>query len=271
RARRSCSRRTTSRRPSSSATTWPSSTTGRSWPRGRAPSWPPSSGSRASRTPTWSWSGARSSRGPTSRRTSKRRTRRERRADQVLLAPAAGAEPLPEDQAPDRRRAAAGDVPLHLRVRRRARLADRHAARVRLRRVHRPGADHDGLGDQRVLEQLVLDPAAEVPARDRRPAVLARLTAAAAAGVLARRLRARDDGRDAHLHRVLDPDRRAPGERARAAPGAVPRRLLLRPDGRADRGARGAVRRRLVRADVRAAAADLPRGRLLLGVAAARA
>jgi ABC-2 type transport system permease protein len=33
--------------------------------------------------------------------------------------------------------------------------------------------DHDGLGDQRLLEQLVVDPAAEVPALDRRPAVLA--------------------------------------------------------------------------------------------------
>jgi hypothetical protein len=37
-----------------------------------------------------------------------------------------------------------------------------------------PGSDHDGLGDERVLQQLVLDPPAEVPARDRRPALLAR-------------------------------------------------------------------------------------------------
>ena len=106
---------------------------------------------------------------------SKRRTRREPIADPLLLAPAARGQPLPEDQAPDGRRAAAGDLPLHLRLRRRARLAHRQAARVRLRRLHRPRADHDGLGDQRVLEQLVLDPAAEVPARDRRPALLARL------------------------------------------------------------------------------------------------
>ena len=46
----------------------------------------------------------------------------------------------------------------------------------RLRRLRDPGADHDGLGDERVLQQLVLDPAAEVPARDRRPALLPRVT-----------------------------------------------------------------------------------------------
>ncbi len=41
-----------------------------------------------------------------------------------------------------------------------------------------PGPDHDGLGDERVLQQLVVDPAAEVPALDRRPAVLAGVAAA---------------------------------------------------------------------------------------------
>ena len=51
---------------------------GRSSPRARAPSWPRSSGSPASRTPTSSWSGARSSRGRIPAKTSKRRTRRER-------------------------------------------------------------------------------------------------------------------------------------------------------------------------------------------------
>ena len=35
-----------------------------------------------------------------------------------------------------------------------------------------PRADHDGVGDQRLLEQRVVDPAAEVPALDRRPALL---------------------------------------------------------------------------------------------------
>ena len=40
-------------------------------------------------------------------------------------------------------------------------------------------------------QQLVVDPAAEVPARDRRPALLAGLAAGAAARVLARRLPAR--------------------------------------------------------------------------------
>ena len=44
-------------------------------------------------------------------------------------------------------------------------------------------------------QQLVVDPPAEVPARDRRPAVVARLAARAAARVLARRLPARDDRR----------------------------------------------------------------------------
>ena len=48
---------------------------------------------------------------------------RERRADPLLLAAAARGQPLHEDQAPDGRRAAAGDVPLHLRLRRGARLA----------------------------------------------------------------------------------------------------------------------------------------------------
>ena len=51
------------------------------------------------------------------------------------------------------------------RLRRRARLAHRHAARLRLRRLRHPRADHDGLGDERVLQQRVVDPAAEVPAR----------------------------------------------------------------------------------------------------------
>ena len=44
---------------------------------------------------------------------------------------------------------------------------------------------------ERLLQQRLVDPAAEVPALDRRPAVLARLAARAAAGVLARRLPAR--------------------------------------------------------------------------------
>ena len=54
-------------------------------------------------------------------------------------------------------------------------LADPQAPRLRLRRLRDPRPDHDGLGDERVLQQLVLDPPAEVPARDRRPALLARL------------------------------------------------------------------------------------------------
>ena len=48
-------------------------------------------------------------------------------------------------------------------------------------------------------------------------------------------------------------------------PAPVPRRLLLRPARRADRGPRRAVRRRRDRPDLRPAAADLPRRRLLLG------
>ena len=94
---------------------------------------------------------------------------------------AARGQPLHEDQEADDRRAAAGDLPLHLRLRRRARLADRRAARDRLRRLRHPRPDHDGLVDQRLREQLLLDPAAEVPGRDPGPALLARLAAGAAA------------------------------------------------------------------------------------------
>ena len=148
---------------------------------------------RASRTPTWSSSAAASSRAPTWKRSVAMTARQIR----FLVAAAARGQPLHEDQAPDARRAAARDVPLHLGLRRRARLADRQAARRRLRRLHRPRPDHDGLGDERVLQQLVVDPPAEVPARDRRPALLARLAAGAAARLLARRLPARHAGRDA--------------------------------------------------------------------------
>ena len=116
---------------------------------------------------------------------------RERRPDPLPHALAARGQPLHEDQEADDRRAAARDVPLHLRVRRRARLADRQAARDRLRRLRDPRPDHDGLGDQRLLQQLLLDPPAEVPGRDPGPALLAGLAARAAAGLLARRLHAR--------------------------------------------------------------------------------
>ncbi|CAA9514782.1 MAG: ABC-2 type transporter, partial [uncultured Solirubrobacteraceae bacterium] len=192
-------------------------------------------------------------------------------ADPLPLARAARGQPLHQDQAPDRRRAAAGDLPLHLRLRRRARVAHRQAQRDRLRRVRDPGADHDGLGDERVRQQLVVDPPAEVPALDRRPALVAGLAGRAAARVLLRRLPARGARRAAHLRRVLGARGRPGRARARAAAGAVPRRLLLRAARRARRGAGGAVRRRLVRPDLRPAAADLPRRRLLLGVAAPRA
>ena len=129
-----------------------------------------------------------------------------------------------------RRRAAARDVPLHLGVRRRARLADRRAARLRLRRLRHPRPDHDGLGDQRVLEQLVVDPPAEVPARDRRPALLAGLAARAAAGVLARRLPARHDRGAADLQRASSLLVDLPVEHvAGARPVAVPGRASSSP------------------------------------------
>ena len=48
-------------------------------------------------------------------------------------------------------------------------------------------------------------------------------------------------------------------------PASVPGRLLLLPARRADRRSRRAVRRRRLRPDLRPAAADLPRRRLLLG------
>ena len=146
----------------------------------------------ASRTPTSSSSAARSSRAPTSRT----EARMSRAPDPLPRARAPRGQPLLEDQAPDARRAAARDVPLHLRVRRRARLAHRQAARRRLRRLHRPRPDHDGLGDERVLQQLVVDPPAEVPARDRRPALVAGVAGRAAARLLARRLPARHGRRD---------------------------------------------------------------------------
>ena len=61
-------------------------------------------------------------------------------ADPLLHPLAARAQPLHEDQEADDRRAAARDLPLHLGLRRRARLADQHAARVRLRGLRRsPG------------------------------------------------------------------------------------------------------------------------------------
>ena len=104
---------------------------------------------------------------------------------------AARGQPLHEDQAPDAsaRRCWRRSSTSPSSAPRSARAST--AARVRLRRLRHPRADHDGLGDQRLLEQLLVDPAAEVPALDRRPALLARLAAGAAAGVLARRVPAR--------------------------------------------------------------------------------
>ena len=66
-----------------------------------------------------------------------------------------------------------------------------HAPRLQVHRVRDPGADHDGLGAERVLEQLLIDPAAEVHALDRRSALIAGLADAAAAGLHARRLHPR--------------------------------------------------------------------------------
>ena len=159
-------------------------------------SWPRSTASSASRTPTSRSSAAASSRARTSRR-----GRREPRRRSASSRSCGARHALLEDQAPDARRAAAGDVPLHLRLRRRARLAHRQAARRRLRRLHHPRADHDGLGDERLLQQLLVAAAAEVPALDRRPALLPRLAARAAARVLARRVPARRDRRGADVRR----------------------------------------------------------------------
>ena len=106
---------------------------------------------------------------------------RERRPDPLRHALAARGQPLHEDQEADARRAAARDLPLHLGLRRRARLADQQAARDRIRRLRHPRPDHDGLGDQLLRQQLLLDPAAEVPGGDPGPALLAGLAAGAAA------------------------------------------------------------------------------------------
>ena len=83
-------------------------------------SWPSATASPTSRTPTWPWSAARSSRA----RTSRSRSLRERRPDPLRDALAPRGQPLHEDQEADARRAAAGNLPLHLGLRRRARLAD---------------------------------------------------------------------------------------------------------------------------------------------------
>ncbi|CAA9488325.1 MAG: ABC-2 type transporter, partial [uncultured Solirubrobacteraceae bacterium] len=195
----------------------------------------------------------------------------ERGADPLRRAAAPRGQPLHEDQAPDRRRAAAGDLPLHLGVRRRARLAHRRARGHRLRRVHRARPHHDGLGDQRVLEQLLLDPPAEDATRDRRPALLSGVATGAAARVLLRRLRARDARRHADVQRRVGPRRHPDRAPARAPARAVPRRILLLPARGARRHPRRAVRRPLLRTAVRPAAAHLPRRRLLLRVAAATA
>ena len=142
---------------------------------------PSATASPTSRTPTWPWSGAKSSRARTSR-------------DVVAVSAAqirfftplaARGQPLHEDQETDPRRAAAGNLPLHLGLRRGARLADQGAARDRIHRLRDPRPDHDGLRDQRLHQQLLLDPAAEVPGRDPGPALLARLAAGAAARLLA--------------------------------------------------------------------------------------
>ena len=198
-------------------------------------------------------------------------TRRDRPPDPLRGADAPRGQPLHEDQAPDGRRAAAGDLPLHLGLRRRAGLAHRQAPRLRLRRVHRARPDHDGLGDQRVLQQRLVDPPAEVPARDRRPALLAGVADRAAAGLLAGRPAARRPGGDADLRRRVLARRHPDRAPAGPVPGAAARRLLLRAARRAGRRARRAVRRRLLLPDVHPPAADLPRRRLLLGHAAAPA
>ena len=78
-----------------------------------------------------------------------------RRADPLRVAAAARGRAVHEDQAPDRRRAAARDVPVHLGLRRGAGLARGQAARLRLRGLRRARPDHDGLGDERVQQQLV--------------------------------------------------------------------------------------------------------------------
>ena len=95
---------------------------------------------------------------------------------------------------------------------------------------------------------------------------------AAAARVLARRLPARRARRAAHLHRRDDPHRR---RRSSTSSSLIPALFLVgfffAQLGVLDRRPRRAVRRRLLRADLRPAAADLPRRRLLLGLAAARA
>ena len=109
RARRSCSPRTTSKRPSSSATRSPSSTAARSSRPARAASSRASTACRASRTRTSRSSAAASSRARTSRESTM-----SARPDPLPHARAARDHALLEDQAPDARRAAAGDLPLHL-------------------------------------------------------------------------------------------------------------------------------------------------------------
>ena len=78
----------------------------------------------------------------------------------------------------------------------------KQSARDRLRPLRDPRPDHDGLLDQLLLQQLLLDPPAEIPGGDPGPALLARLADGAAARLQPRRLRARPDGLAARLHRL---------------------------------------------------------------------
>ena len=84
-----------------------------------------------------------------------------------------------------------------------------------------PGLIMMAFVDQRLHQQLVLDPAAEIPGRDPGPALLAGLAAGAAARLLARRLHARPDRRRPDLRRRLDPRRPAGRPRPGPDPGAV--------------------------------------------------
>src|SRR6187200_2336182 len=133
----------------------------------------------------------------------------DRSADSLPNAFATRGQPFHEDQEADDRRAAARDVSLHIRLRSGTGITYRQASRDRLRRVRDSRPDHDGLGHQRLLEQLLLDPPAEVPGCDPGPALVTGLTARAVACLFARWLHAGPAGLGAHVHCRFVPGRPA--------------------------------------------------------------
>ena len=144
---------------------------------------------------------------------------------------AARGQPLHEDQEADARRAAAGDVPLHLGLRRRARLADPQQLHgidyivfvipglIMMAWAINAFANNSSSILQQKFQGAIQDQLSS-------PASPLELLLAFSLGGFMRGLL----GRAAHLRRRLGPGRPPGRPRPRADPGALPRRLLLLPD-----------------------------------------